>query len=577
MRRSLGSTLLMGVLFLLPVGIAACGGDGGKKSNQGGTLTMLVNGDVDDSLDPGYSYYQLDFIYNYAVERPLISYKPNDLAKASPDLAESYPTVSKDGKTVTVKLKKGIKFAPPVNREVEAKDVKYAIERCFLPQVGNGYVNLYWADLIGNKDYVAGKAKDIKGLTTPDQSTLVMKFSRPTGTVAAQALALPCSAPVPKEVAAKRDQGKKSTYGQYVVATGPYMVQNDPKTGKVTGYQPGKRLTFVRNPNWDKSTDYRPAFLDKIVFDEGVDANVGNRKIVNGSGLIGNPTDLSPPPAFLKANLSKKDNLIQGSYTDRVRFIGLNTTKKPFDDPNVRKAVAAGLDRAAMNQAFGGETVGTIANHILTPGLNGFEEAGGLEGTGVDFLKSPSGDPQLAASYLKKAGFKNGKYSGPKILMVADNSANQKAAAQVALDSFQKLGFDFNFRAVPRSTMYSKFCNVPKNQPEVCPSVGWLKDFADPQTMIDPIFNGKNIVPSGNVNWPQQNDPKLNKAMDDAETIVDPAERGKAWAKIDRQVTATAGPIPWQWDKAVLVKSTNVNAVINKWNAAWDLSFTSVR
>src|SRR2546423_9081458 len=112
------------VAALLVVG---CGGGGGSKGQKGGTLTLLTNGDVDDALDPGYSYYQLDFIYNYAVERPVISYKPDDVDRASPDLATEYPTVSRDGKTVTIHLKKGIKFAPPVNREVEAKDVKYAI------------------------------------------------------------------------------------------------------------------------------------------------------------------------------------------------------------------------------------------------------------------------------------------------------------------------------------------------------------------------------------------------------------------------------------------------------------------
>ncbi len=95
--------------------------------------------------------------------------------------------------------------------------------------------------------------------------------------------------------------------------------------------------------------------------------------------------------------------------------------------------------------------------------------------------------------------------------------------------------------------------------------------------MIDPVFNGKNIVPANNVNWPQLDEPKLNKAMDDAELLIDPAERARAWAEIDKQVTATAGPIPWMWDKTVLVKSTNVNAVISKWNAAWDVSFTSLK
>jgi peptide/nickel transport system substrate-binding protein len=579
MRRSHVFVLFVAVLCAVPIGVAACGDDdgGGGAGKTGGTLTLVTSGDVDDALDPGYSYYQLDFIYNYAVERPLISYKPDDLAKASPDLAESYPEVSADGKTVTAKLKKGIKFAPPVNREVEAKDVKYAMERCFLPQVGNGYVNLYFADLVGSKQYAEGKAKEITGITTPDKNTVEYKFSRPTGAVAVQALALPCSAPVPKEVAAKRDQGKKSTYGQYVVATGPYMVQNNPQTGKVTGYQPGKRLTLVRNPNWDKDTDYRPAYVDKIVYDEGNDPSVGNRKIINGQNLIGNPTDLSPPPAFLKQNLNKKDNMIPGPFSGRVRYVALNTTVKPFDDINVRKAVAAGLDRNAMNTAFGGNTVGTVATHLITPGIEGFEEAGGVEGPGLDFLQTPKGDPQLAAEYLKKAGFENGKYSGPKLLMAVDNSTNQKAAAQIALNGFQKLGFEINFRPMPRDTMYSKFCNVPSSKTPICPSVGWLKDFADAQTLLDPTFNGKNIVASGNVNWPQLDDPKLNRAMDDAEVLVDPAERKKAWADIDKQVTATAGAIPWQWDKTVLVKSTNVDAVINKWNAAWDLSFTSVK
>src|SRR5436190_8412080 len=84
---------------------AGCGSGGGGKASKGGTLTMLTNGDVDDKLDPGYSYYQLDFIYTNSTQRAVLGNKPEDTTKSSPDFADSYPTASPDGKTVTVTLK----------------------------------------------------------------------------------------------------------------------------------------------------------------------------------------------------------------------------------------------------------------------------------------------------------------------------------------------------------------------------------------------------------------------------------------------------------------------------------------
>ena len=48
--------------------------------------------------------------------------------------------------------------------------------------------------------------------------------------------------------------------------------------------------------------------------------------------------------------------------------------------------------------------------------------------------------------------------------------------------------------------MYAKYCDVPKEEIEVCPTVGWIADFADPQTVLKPTFNGSSIVPTGNVN-----------------------------------------------------------------------------
>jgi peptide/nickel transport system substrate-binding protein len=588
-RRNTWRTVLAAMVIAgLAIAVTACGSK--KKSSSttaaskpaanaktGGTLTLVASGDVDNALDPGYSYYQFDFVLDNAMHRTLFTYKPTDTTTPSPDLASGPATISDGGKTVTVHIKKGVKFSPPVNREVTSADVKYAMERDFLPQVANGYATAYWGDITGSKDYAAGKAKSISGIETPDPQTLVIHLDRPTAAIVIGAMALPGTAPVPEDYAAKFDAGKKSTYGQHLVTTGPYMVQND-ASGKVTGYQPGRQITLVRNPNWDKSTDFRPAYLDKIVVSEGNDVTLGNRKILSGQSMVGNQADLQAPPAVLKLATSQyKSQYSAGPFTGRFRYIALNTKVAPFNNINLRKAVVAASNKDALRLAFGGPLVGGIPTHFLSPGLAGFDQAGGMNGPDLDFMHTPTGDMALATSYMKKAGFANGKYSGPAIQMVTDNASAQKKVAETELTTLESLGFKVNLVAVIRSTMYSKYCGVPKAKVAVCPSVGWLKDFADPQTVLDPTFNGKNIIPANNSNWAQLDDPTINAAMDKAETILDPSARADAWGKIDDMVTAAAPGVLWLWDKGPSLASKNVNGVLNQENASWDLSFISLK
>ncbi len=81
---------------------------------------------------------------------------------------------------------------------------------------------------------------------------------------------MPLTAPVPEEYARKFDKKNPSTYGANQVATGPYMIEND-ASGKAIGYEPGRRINLVRNPNWDKALDFKPAYLDQIDMPQGND------------------------------------------------------------------------------------------------------------------------------------------------------------------------------------------------------------------------------------------------------------------------------------------------------------------
>ncbi len=247
--------------------VAGCGGNNNNKSStgagqvapkggkQGGRLTVLLSSDVDYN-DPGHTYYTIGYSVTYPTQRPLYSFKPGS-NEPVPDLADGPPQISADAKTVTVKLRSGVKFSPPVNREVTSKDVKYAMERFFTENVGGQY-GTYFADIEGAPTK-PGKYKPISGIQTPDNNTLVLKLSKPAAVGVAAALVMPITVPVPKEYAQKYDAKNPSTYNTHVVFTGPYMVKNN-ASGKLVGYKPGRSILLVRNPNWDKKTDFKPAY-----------------------------------------------------------------------------------------------------------------------------------------------------------------------------------------------------------------------------------------------------------------------------------------------------------------------------
>jgi peptide/nickel transport system substrate-binding protein len=341
----------------------------------------------------------------------------------------------------------------------------------------------------------------------------------------------------------------------------------------------------VRNPNWDPKSDFRPAYLDEIKIDEGNDDDtVLSRRILDGQSLA--TGDTAPPPAILR-QLARQGDTSQLALppSGGGRWIALDNRMEPFDDVNVRRAIAAGFDRQALALARGGKFVGDVSTHFIPPGLPGFDEAGGAKGPGYDFLSHPGGDMQLFTEYMKKAradGVKDvsadGRWTGSQtFLMVGANTGVDARDAQIAKENLDRLGFHMTLRQVTLDAMYTKFCNVPKADVAVCPNVGWLKDFSDAQTYLDPTFNGKNILPQGNSNWAQLNDPQINRMMDDAETISAPAARARAWGEIDRKLTGLVPVVPWFWDKDPLIHSKNVNGVANAFNAEWDLSSTSIR
>jgi peptide/nickel transport system substrate-binding protein len=546
---------------------------GGKR---GGSATFISSTDV-DFLDPGQTYFHFGFMVQLAVNRPLYQFAPDSGTDPVPDIADGAPQVSQDHKTITVRLKPGIRYAPPVNREVTSADVKYAIERGFTTNVPSGYARSYFGELEGAppKRVPMERLESFTGLQTPDRLTLVLKLTEPVAERVAAALAMPLTVPVPREYAERYDRHSPSTYDSHVAFTGPYMVADR---------KPGRRIKLVRNPNWDRETDYRPAYLNTITIEESDgDAPALARRTLSGKHLL--CCDRLQMPGAFTARARERFPEQVGSYpTGGTRWIALNTKVPPFDNLNVRRAVIVGVDREALRRTRGGEQAGSIAQGYLPPGVVGFDESGGEAGfSEFDWMQHPRGDPALARKYMlaaRKEGVPvtaDGRYGGRGRLPAVALTGNPGSrTAAVAAAQFARLGFKLDVRSVPQEVLFSRFCGVESALVAVCPNVAWFKDFPDPEEMLEPTFSSHGRVAERNVNWSWLNSAAIDTAMRKAALLSD-EDRANAWADVNRAIVEQAPGIPYLWDESVQFASADLEAVMSPFSTTWDLTFARVK
>ena len=131
------------------------------------------------------------------------------------------------------------------------------------------------------------------------------------GALVAEALQFPVTAPVPRGYARRFDRHFPSTYAAHEVATGPYMLKND-RAGKVlgVGYVPFSFATLVRNPNWRRAGDFRPAYLNAIhIRIGGFDAR-NARAALAGTNVV-----TAEPPTASAVRLAAKDHPSQLAFS----------------------------------------------------------------------------------------------------------------------------------------------------------------------------------------------------------------------------------------------------------------------
>jgi len=566
---------LLAVLVLVA---AACGGGGGGGDGGGGGTgfiegsTGLDNGQPQrggilkmagvedfDYLDPAAQYFTLTNTMLRGVVRTLVAYPTTtDDAEAGqlvPDLATDTGKITNNSTRFEFQLKDGIKYGPALGgqnipgvtgKEITSHDIEYAVERIFMGSVGNQYP-FYYTLIEGAQEFQDGKAKDISGIETPDDKTIIFNLTEPAGDFGAR-MSLTATAPVPERYAKQFDKEKTSDYDDHVVASGPYFIKS---------YREGEQLTIRRNPHWDEATDdLRPSYIDGIDWKIGFESEVATQKVLDGE--YGYAIDAAPTGPLLEKLYTQHKNLLLVADTSCTRYLFMNTNTPPFDDVKVRQAVAYGIDRENIRRIYGGPVKGDIATSIIPPTMPAFLAT-------EEFNPYPSenlsGDMDRAKQLLAEAGYENGV--DVPVTIVGSSTAPYDKLTESVRQDLANMGFKkLNVKSPSYPNQYTQFYSVVAKEVQFGTAAGWCQDYPDAFTFFDPLFNGDNISPTGNNNYSMLDDPAINRKIDQVAAIPAGEERVQGWEELNRMVMEEAVWVPWLWDKTNELRSEDVGGVI---------------
>jgi peptide/nickel transport system substrate-binding protein len=540
----------LSLLVALVLLAAACddGGDGGSGDDRPtrgvkrGTLRVYSHTDV-DALDPGAAYAAFDFALLRGMVRTLYSFDTRLEGERSlepvPDLADGPYELLDDGRTYRFRIRRGVEYAPPVDREVRAQDFIYAIERQLDSQ--HRSPNPYTRLIKGADDFAAGKARSISGLRARGDHTLHITLDRPASDFPS-ILTLPFFSPVPKEHASRYRLGRD--YGQHVVASGPYRLER---------YLPGRRIELVRNENWDPRADpLRSAWVDKVSVDIGRSEAEIQQAIENDEADLN--LDAVPPPVGDLRRLFDDPTLARRlavETTGCVHYLTMQMDAGPTQELAVRQAVNYAIDRQGVVLAIGGAYAGAPATTVLSPTLAGH--------SAFDLYPSQDarGDPDKARELLAEAGYAD----GVALTYVGQSSPKWKALFEVLKSSLGRAGIKLKPTFYKGLDAYNKSLRLRAKRDEhhlgaarVCPDVPGN----GARSIIGVLLDGRAITATSNNNYGSYNNRKVNELIDQAYEARDEQTRTTLWGQIDRLVMEDAAWAPLVYDRETFFWSSRV-------------------
>ncbi len=520
---------ILKIVSLLVITINTCGcwtkPAAFPSKNKGNSSTQLKTfrgplGMNPSTLEPTHvcnEPYAKQQIFNQIFEG-LVRYNAQN--KIQPAIAESW-SVDNNNRTYTFYIKENLFFHD--NKPVYANDVKWSFERACSPNISSPTASMVFQNIIGAKQVLDGKTKNITGIETPNPKTVIIHLTKPN-VFFLDLLTMPVASIVSKKSTLFDSPISKLNQ---MIGTGPYLMKE---------YIPGQQI--ILEP-FEKYIEGKPK-IKNITWHIAADPIMNMNKFREGN------YSWTPVPIKEMSNV-KSDPVLQKSYhvAHTALLIHLqfcSKAYKPFENPLVRKAFCMAINRNTIVDSLLKDSGIELANSFIPPIYQ------------VDSVKNKKHETlELNISKAKKL-LKQAGYSSPAMLprlevLLPDNSLTGITVAEnICLQLKANLGINIT----TKQQEYTAYLQSRSQNLTALHLHGTYAQYIDPSVYLSEFDHSNSITKSLHLN------PQFTELMDKASIETNLSKRIGYYQKAENLLLDTPPALPLYYSNIGYLLKYNV-------------------
>jgi ABC-type oligopeptide transport system substrate-binding subunit len=471
-----------------------------------GYLRLALSDNV-MTLDPGLIYKNVEIEVVEQLFLGLTDFDPTTY-EVVPELATHWQ-VNSDGTVYTYKLRQDVKWTD--GSPVTAHDVVWAIQRNIAKKTDSLYAFMLYA-IKNAKAIHKDESLPISslGVRAIDDYTVEFTLEQPTNYFPALT-SFWSYHPLPRHVIKSDDWANSAN----LQTNGSYQLVE---------WKKNKLLILKKNPDYYEADKVKiPEVHYHIVPDSSLAFAMYKK---NELDIIGGQTYFPVPESemsSIKSNpVLRKEKRINPQFC--TEWYGFSVQQPPLDNPLVRKAIAAAIDKKTLIDIV------LKANHLpamtfTPPPVFGAVDPKASKKVGIFF------DPIDAKAWLAEAGYPEGK-NFPQLFLVHNTSEFHHETAKTVKTMLKHY---LNINVEIRAFDFERYINILKrpNTPLIFRMV-WCANYPDAHDWLHQVFH-----PDKGINWIGWNNREFAKVVDKAEQIYDPVVRQKLYRRAEKILTET--------------------------------------